>query len=836
MSLSLRYALKDMRGALGSLYLVLMCLILGVGSIAAVQFTSHAVLDGIHKNGRTILGGDLIVRNIYSPASDDLRSWFSDRNAEMIETIEARVMLANADTQDNSLVELKVVPNGYPQYGAFETSPPLNLHDGLKDHGIFLDQALRERLKVEPGQQVRLGNALFTVKGFITHEPDRAGGSRFGLAPRAMISDEDAASTGLLNTGSMVYYDLRIKLPQGVDLETISQDLKTSFPNATWKVTDADNASPQIQRFVERLMVFLTLVGLSSLLIGGIGIGNGVKAHLEERLKTIAILKSLGASKNFIETLYLWQIGLITLVGTGCGILIGSILPFIAAPYISELLPFVVEPRLTLPGFIIPFTFGILTTFSFTLWPLGQAMATSPLELFRATIVRLSGKPARKFQIGTILFALILASVAIANARDTQFAIWFVFSSSACLFLFWLMGTLLSKLAGKIPANNRPALRLGLRNLYRPGNATANTLISLGLGLTVMVSITLIEMNLRQGISSNLPKDAPALFFLDIQGNQKDDFEKLLSEQESVNTIRLSPNLRGKIVSINGTPAADALKDKSESWLLQNDRGFTYESTLPAHSEITSGEWWPTNYNGPPLISVVEDVERGFGVKLGDTITVNILGRDITATIANIRSVNWMNMTINFAITFAPGTLEAAPHSWLATVVADPDQEATIQRTIGSAFPNISMIRLSDAVNSIGEILGNMATAVRVTALVAVITGILVLAGSLAASRMQRVYDVVILKVLGIKNRTLVRGFLFEFCLLGFSAGILSVLFGIGVSWAVMAFLMELKWTFFFWPVLFTLMGGVGLSIAIGWLITGSVLRSPVAPYLRNDV
>jgi putative ABC transport system permease protein len=835
MSLSLRYAIKDMRGALSSLYLVLMCLILGVGSIATVQFTSHAVLEGIQKNGRTILGGDLVIRNIYEPAPQNLRDWLSTRQGDLIETIEARVMLANAQTRDNALVELKVVPEGYPQYGSVEVESRLSLENGLKDNGILIDPALRGRLNLDVGDEVRLGDAIFIVKGFIAHEPDRAGGSRFGLAPRAMIGRTNADSTNLLNKGSMVYYDLRVKLPSGTSLKLFTNELETAFPEAPWKITDADNASPQITRFVERLMLFLTLVGLTALLIGGIGIGNGVRAHLEARLKTIAILKSLGASKVFIEKLYLWQIAIITLAGSVGGIFIGIILQYIAAPQISKFLPFIVEPQITAAAVMTPMIFGFLTSFAFALWPLGQAMSTSPLELFRAVIAPVSGKPSKKFQLGTLSAASVLAGLAVSSAHDAKFALWFVISAIACLFMFWLVGLLISKIAGKIPAPRHPALRLGLRNLHRPGNATSNTLISLGLGLTVMISITLIEMNLRQGIANNLPDDAPAFFFLDIQKDQKDAFEKLLSEQPTVHTIRMSPNLRGKIVSINGVPAEQALVDKSESWLLQNDRGFTYETVLPAHSEITSGEWWPADYKGTPLISVVEDVERGFGVKPGDQITVNILGRDITATIANTRSVNWMNMTINFAITFAPGTLEAAPHSWLATVVAEPEQEAHIQRMIGAEFPNISMIRLSDAVDAIGSVLGNIATAVRITALVAVATGILVLAGSLAASRMQRLYDVVILKVLGIKNRTLVEGFLFEFCLLGLCAGLLSMLLGLAVSWAVMVTMMELQWSFYPIPALITALGGIGLTMMIGWLSTGRVLYTPVAEHLRSD-
>lgn len=835
MSLALRYALKDLRGALSSFRIVLLCLILGVSAIAAVQLTSHSVLSGIEKNGRSLLGGDIVIRNIYAPATTELRTWLADRGASLTETIEARVMVANETTSDNTLAELKAVAEGYPQYGTFTADTGSNLFILLKDKGALLDSSLRDRLDLKAGDILRIGQGLFTVRGFITHEPDRAGSSRFGIAPRVMISATDMASTGLLQPGSMIYYHLRARFSGEINFDQMRNDLKTAFPDATWRITDSDNAAPGITRFTTRLMQFLTLVGLSALLIGGIGIGNGMRAHFESRLKTIAIFKTLGSPVNLIERIYFWQISIIACAGTLTGILIGASLPYIAAPYLSELLPFAVEPQVTWTGLLIPILFGILVSFVFTIWPLGQAIGTSPLELFRSSMSSLGEKPALRYRYLTGISAGFLGALAISTANDTQFAMWFVIGAIACLVIFGSMGWLMARIAGRLPASHSPALRLGLRNLHRPGNATVNTLISLGLGLTVMVSITLIEMNLRQGIAQNLPKDAPAFFFLDIQHDQKKGFEALLKSQPTAHTLKFSPNLRGRIVKVNGIPASEALKDQSESWLLQNDRGFTYTAELPAHSEITSGEWWPENYQGPPLISVVEDVERGFGVKPGDTITVNILGRDITARIANTRSVNWMNMTINFAITFAPGTLEAAPHTWLATVVADPSAETSIQRAIGKAYPNVSMIRLSESIAAAGDILGNIATAVRVTALVAIITGILVLAGSLAATRTQRLYDVIILKVLGIQNRTLMQSFLLEFGILGIMAGGLSMLLGSIISWAVMSQLMDLGWNFYAIPALLTGCVGIGLTILIGWVITGRILVTPAAPHLRND-
>lgn len=834
MNLPVKYALRDLRGALSSLRIAFMCLCLGVGVIAALQFASQSVLDGIAKNGRSILGGDMVIRSIYDPAPPALTKWFAERNAQTIETIEARVMLANAATDDNTLVELKAVPAQYPLYGALESDSGTNAA-ALQGQGILLDRALRDRLNLKTGDAVRLGDAAFTVRGFITNEPDRAGGSRFGLAPRAMIAATDMEATGLFRAGSMIYHDLRVKLPSGADLQTTKAQLEKAFPDAGWKITDADNASPQIKRFVDRLVMFLTLVGLSALLIGGIGIGNGIRAHFEERLKTIAVLKCLGAPVRLIVQIYAVQIGLIALAGTITGSVAGLVLTYLAAPFMSGLLPFTVQPVLTWQGLLIPVVFGLLTVALFAIWPLGQAVKTQALELFHSARKALSGKPPRRFQLVTALAGALLVAIAIATAQNTMFAVWFVIGGCICFTFFYGLGLLIAILAGKMPLPRYPALRLALRNLYRPGNATANILISLGLGLTIMASVTLIELNLRYGIVQNLPKDAPAFFFMDIQGDQKDAFQTLLSQQETASTMIFSPNLRGRIVSVNGVPAREALKDNSERWLLQNDRGFTYVSELPAHSEIIAGEWWPADYKGPPLVSVVEDVVRGFGVGPGDKITVNILGRDIEATIANTRTVNWMNFTVNFAITFAPGTLETAPHSWLATVVADPAQETTIQRNMGRAFPNVSMIRLSDAVNAAGTILGNMANAVRGTALIAIVTGVLVLAGSLAATRRERIYDTVILKVLGTRRSTIIKGFFFEFALLGVVSAIVSLVLGSIISWAVMTYMMELEWTFYPIPALITVGAGICLTLAISWAIMGNVLASSPAKYLRNE-
>jgi putative ABC transport system permease protein len=835
MSLSFTYALRDLRGNLRAFRIVLACLILGVAATASVLMTGASIIGSINSNGRSILGGDFVVRSLQIAFSDTVITWLEQQNARVSQTIESRVMLANKGLTQSSLVELKAIDKTYPLFGNVALDPSQNLHDALRDNGIVLEPALAQRLQINIGDKVQLGNALFTLRGLITNEPDRAGGSRFGLAPRAMISTDALPATGFLGTGGMMNYDLRVALPTASDMPRLRDAFTSQFPSDSWRITDTNNASPQITNFVNRLMLFLSLVGLSTLLVGGVGIHAGMKTHFESRLRAIAIFKSLGASRNLITKIYLWQAGIIIALGTLIGVVIGISAPFIALPFLQTLLPFPVSPVLSLVSVVVPSLFGILTGFVFALWPLGQAVSTSALVLFRAQVVSLDSRPPRQFIVMMSALALCLMILAVATSHNPLFAGWFLLGSLFCFISFGVMGKMIALLATRVHIDNAPSLRIALRNMGRKNNATTFTLMAMGVGLTVLMTITMIEINLREAITSRLPSDAPAFFFLDIQPDQKDAFVKTLESQPSARAIRLSPNLRGRIVSVNGIPAEQALKDQSESWLLQNDRGFTYTPDLPAHSEITAGQWWPKDYAGPPLISVVDDVERGFGVKVGDQITVNILGRDITATIANIRNVDWTNFTINFAITFAPGTLESAPHSWLGTVVADPAMQNTIQQEITKNFPNVTMIKVSDAITTATTIMGNIGIAVRVAAIISILSGLLVLAATLAATRTARLYDTVILKVLGMRSGLLLRGFFIEFGLLGTLAGGLSLLLGAALSWGVMTHIMDLTWVFYPIPALGTGMAAIVLILIMGWVMTGRVLTSPAAPHLRND-
>ncbi|MDY0028734.1 MAG: hypothetical protein RBR86_02200 [Pseudobdellovibrionaceae bacterium] len=829
--LGLRWALRDIRGAWSSFILVLICLIIGLAAITTVQIMAGSILSSIQQNGRVILGADWIARQIYSPIGEAEREWLVSKGASLSESVELRPMIINPETEASALVELKVVDQAYPLYGTFDLESGGDFEAAI-NRGALLDPSLRDKLSFYEDGTVQIGQVVLPVTGWIKNEPDRAGGGRFALAPRVLLSRENFSKTGLENPGSLITYQLRVKWPEGTELK--EDVFKDAFPDATWRLTTHENASPSIQRFVNNILQFLTLVGLSALLIGGIGIANGLRTYFEARLTSIAIYKMVGTPQRLLRAVYFWQISIVTLIGVSIGLALGAILPWIGLNFVRDFLPFPIVLHYKFLGFAIPAVFSVLTMWLFALWPFGQAERTSPLILFRQGVAEANERPSFDLLIVMALLAIELVVFIFITATDQKIALSFIGGAFVCFMIYMTLGHMISIFSGKRAGRSALMPRLALINLGGARNATVLTLVSIGIGLTVLSGITLIDRNLRGILTENMPKDAPAFFFVDIQPEQKDAFVSGISSFSSASNLVMTPNLRGRIKAVNGIPADKALKDARERWLLQNDRGFTYLSEQPAHSEITAGEWWPTDYKGPPLVSVVDDVERGFGVKPGDTITVTILGRDITATIANVREVNWTNFTINFAITFSPGVLEAAPHNWLATVVAPPEAEADLQKKISASFPNISLVRVSDAVQSLQLLLDQMVMAVRIMAILALVTGVFVLSGALLATRMRRSYDAVILKVLGAPQSLLLKSLCLEFLMLGGVAALLAGGLGLVISWGVMVPLMDWSWNFYPMTTIVIVSSGALVIFLTGIVMLKSVLSNSVRSYLQE--
>ena len=829
MRLVLRLARRELRGGVRGLWIVLACLALGVAAIAAVGTLREGIERGLARDGARILGGDLAVQGGAQALPDSLRDWLRARGARVSDVVTMRSMLV-APSGERMLVELKAVDGAWPLLGKVGLDPPgAVLGDGLVAEPLVLD-----RLGVKPGDSVRLGTAQFVMRAALVAEPDRVSTpSVFG--PRVVIGIDQLPRTGLLAPGAIAEHALRAVLPAGADVQATIAELRAAFPETGWRIRDARGAAPGVSEFIDRTSLFMTLVGLTSLLVGGIGVANGVRAWVLARARTIATLRCLGAPPGLVFAVCLVQVMVLAGLGVLAGLVAGAALPVLAEAALRDVLPVVPESGPFPMPLLLAAAYGLLTAAAFALWPLGRAMRIPGAALFRDSLLPERARLPAWLVGANVAAVLALVGLTVAAADERRFALYFCIAAGATLLLFRAGGWALMRLAAWMPAPRRPWARLGLSNLHRPGAPTPLMLVSVGLGLSTLAGVALIEGNLHRQVMEQLPQNAPTFFFIDIQNDQLATFRRIVAGMPGVNDLHEVPSLRARVVAVNGVPAEHVKATPDTSWALRGDRGLTYAATMPEGTRLVAGSWWPTNYDGPPLVSFDANLARGWGVHVGDTIRLNVLGRDLDFRVASLRDIAWRSLSINFTLVASPGLLEHAPHMHIATVRADPDDQAPLLRAVTDALPNVSGIRVSDVLATVGDLLGRIGAALGATGAVTLAAGALVLAGAVAAGQRRRIQEAVILKSLGATRAQIRAAWLVEFGVLGVAAGLLAAAVGTAASWAVVREVMGTEWWFLPGRLAVTMAACVALMLAFGYVGTAAALRARAAPLLRNE-
>ena len=846
-ALALRLARRELRGGLKGFRIFLGCLMLGVAAIAGIGSVSQSMLAGLQQDGRSLLGGDIDLRLVHRPASAEQRAWLEAR-AEVSEVTELRTMARAAEPAEPAarrvLVELRAVDSLYPLYGAVGLEPagPLDGALAFRDGawGAVADANLLNRLNLTPdrtstGVRVRVGEAIYEIRATLAQEPDRAT-RLFAFGPHFLVARDSLPATGLVQPGSMIRYHYRLRLPEDRSATAVRAALTEAFPEAGWRIRDARQAAPGVQRFIVRLTLFLTLVGLTALLVGGLGVGNAVRSYLEERTATIATLKCLGAPGRLIFRVYLTQIMILALAGVAAGLVLGAGAPYLVGLLLSQNFGWSLAIRLYPQPLLTAAAFGLLTAWAFTLWPLAQARAIPAAALFRNLVAPArTGRFHARTALAVALAGLLLSALAIATASDPWVGVYFVAGALVALATFRITAEGMVAAARRLPRPRRPSLRLAIANLHRPGAPTVSVVMSLGLGLTVLAAVVLVEGNLARQIRETLPARAPAFYFIDIQPGQAEAFDRIVAQTPGTGELRRVPMLRGRIATVNGkTP--DQLEIPPEiAWVFRGDRGLTWARHAPKGAALTLGEWWPEDYRGPPLVSLDAEVATALGLGPGDRLGVNILGRVVEVEIANLRRIDWAGLGINFVMVFSPGLLEQAPQSHIATVAAEPEAEDALERAVTDRFANISAIRVKEALEAVAALLGHIAAAVRATAAVTLAAGVLVLAGALAAGHHRRVYDTVIFKVLGATRADVARAFLIEYGALGLLSAAVAAVIGSLAGYLVLTEVMHMPFVFLPQAVIGTVVLATAITLFLGFLATWRALGQKAAPLLRNQ-
>jgi putative ABC transport system permease protein len=843
MWLPLRFALRELRGGLQGFYVFIACIALGAMAIAGVGSMAASLTDGLARQGRVILGGDVSFSLIQREAKPNELA-FLRSHGEVSSAATLRAMARTADGKA-TLVEIKAVDNAYPLFGEAVLDPAGKLGDALAQHdgmfGAVADPTLLARFGIKPGATLTVGNATFVLRAALTSEPDKLAGG-IGFGPRLMISEDALRATGLIQPGSLVRWTYRVRLPDSDSSDAaanrVVDQARAQLPEAGWDVHTRRNASPQLERNVDRFTQFLTIVGLTALLVGGVGVGNAVKSHLDRRRDTIATMKALGASGARVFAIYLTQVMLLALIGGAIGMVLGAILPFAISWTFGSIIPLPIIPAVHPHELVLALVYGLLTALAFALWPLGRAHDVPVGALFRDMVAPQGHRPRPIYMAATALSIAVLTALAVLLAYDRRVAILYVGAAAAVFVLLRLVALLLMVIAARVPHARSTVLRMAVANIHRPSALTPTIVLSLGLGIALLVTVIEIDANLRQQFTNELPARAPTFYFLDIPSDQSGGFDDFVHKQAPGAVLEEVPMLRGRIVSANGIPA-EQLKPKDDAaWVLQSDRGITYGDQLPEGSRLVEGEWWKPDYNGPPLVSFEKRIADGLGLKLGDPITVNVLGRNITAKIANLRIVDWQSLSINFVMVFTPNAFRGAPHTRLATLAypdgGAPGQEGAMIRAVADTFPMITTVQVKDALEAIGALIGNLLLAIRGASAITLLAAALVLGGALAAGHRHRVYDAVILKTLGATRGRLLTAYTIEYLMLGVATALFGVLSGLVTSWLIVTELMHLRFMWLPWPALAAAAAAVAVTLVLGLLGTFRALGQKPAPVLRN--
>jgi putative ABC transport system permease protein len=839
LAIALRLALRELRGGLSGFYIFLACIALGTGAIAAVNSVSRAITGAIASQGQTLLSADVRFELDNREATAEELAYLRSLGQVSV-TTGLRSMVRVPDGSQQTLVEVKAADSAYPLYGAVTTEPQRPLTEMMaEDNGVYGAVAaplLLERLGIPVGSELLLGNARLKITGTLVSEPD-AISEGFGFAPRLLMSRDALRASGLIQTGSLVEHAYKIKLDDPLARRTLAASANKQFPSAGWSIRTADRAAPSLTENVDRFSQFLTLVGLTALIVGGVGVANAVRAFLDSKRTTIATFKCLGAPAFVVTMIYLFQILLIGGVGILFGLVIGTIAPFVALGFLQGVLPVPAEVTFYPSALGLAALFGILTTFAFAILPLGHAREVPATALFREQSFDQTRLPSWPYLLAGGGALAALAALAIFSAEERFIAVVFLASVAGAFVLLRLVAAGISALARRSPRVNSPALRLAIGNIHRPGALTSSVVLSLGLGLALLVTLALIDGNLRRQLTGTMMQNAPNFFFVDIQSNEREGFTDVVRRSSPEGTINLVPMLRGRIIAFNGQDVMQMNVPPGGRWVLRGDRGITYEEKIPENAKVTEGEWWPENYSGEPLVSFSAEEAGELGLKIGDTVTVNVLGRNITARIANFRDIEWESLSINFVMVFSPNTFRGAPHAWLATLTdanATPAQEGEILRAVTNAYPTITTVRVKDALDIAEQLVGQLATAIRAAAAVALVASILVLSGALAAGNRARTHDAVILKTLGGTRAMLIRAFSYEYLILGLATAIFALVAGGIAAWFVVSRIMNLQASFMPDVAGGTIVIALVLTVGIGLLGTWRILGQKAAPVLRE--
>ena len=883
----LRMAWRETRGAWRHFLYFFACIAIGVGALVGVSLFGANVDRAVTKEARGLLGGDLEIRLTHplSLAGQAVLHSLGERGMAFTHVSELVAMAAlttrgSSVTQSTQIIELKAVESTYPLYGAIRLdpaqSPDVLLHPderrcgGYSCFGAVVQESLLIRMGLSVGDQLKIGQAMFLITGIVRTEPDRMANA-FSLGPRVMIAQEGLQAAELIKPGSRVRERYLVKVPPSMPVEPLLSELRGRLVADSARVSSYRAAQPQLRQFLDQLSRYLGLIGLTALFIGGLGVGTSIHAFLRDKLRTIAILKAIGADSATVVSTYVVQAIFLGCVGSLAGILLGIALqrglpPLMAGLFVSDLLDQLgVSSELSWSS-IRPLmkgaALGLLSTLLFTLWPLLKIRDIHPGAIFRRdaeqnTVEQETCSSRRwvkwgladRLNVGTA-GGIILGLCALSVWQAGSWSIGFLFlgALSLAITVLFVCAQVFVRGLAWVPLPRLLSIRYAVGNVVRPGGQAAGIMVAIGIGVMVIVTVSLVEQALLHQVQENRPADAPTFFFIDIQPDQAKEFVSLVDRQTGRARPELTPLVRSRLHAIDGhvitveegvekdEKRTEGKEERGKQWYLTREYVLTFLEQLPKDNQLVKGEWWkPGQVFSTPQVSVEEEAATHLGLAIGSIVEFDIQGATVAAKVSSIRKVEWGNFSTNFYMILSPRALEGAPFTYVATVRVSPQEEVPLQQAVVASFPNVSAIHIGDVLEGFARVLDRLSLAIRAVAIFCVVAGGLVMAAALAATRYRRLYESVILKALGATRGLIARAFAIEYVLLGAVAGLIGLILGGVLSWAVLRYVFDLPWSIHPRVLGIGLILTMLLTLIVGFASTYRILGQRPLAVLRHE-
>ena len=811
----LKLSLRELKGSFNEFKIVMISIFLGVFIITAVGSLSKNLKHEINNKSSELLGGDFELSTTYQEFPIKIKEWL-EKNGKTSLIIELRTMLTSNQSVGlkRRIVELKAVDQNWPLKGVPIIVPNKSINKSLKmndnNNGALIDASLQKQLEIKVGDVLQLGKTKIQINGIIKKEPDRMFSfATFGS--RLLISNATLKASGLVIPGSLVKYKIKfIPNNKNIDLSFLNKFVQ----GTNISIKNIKNSTNNFNSFIDKTSLFISLVGLITLLISGVGISNGVKGYLIKKIKNIAIFKALGAQNSIVFKIYFFQIIFIFLISIIPALIAGISIPFLLKTLISDSFLSTFEPFIFWEPIIISFLFGLIVCILFTIIPISKTYEIKPIQLLRLSAHHSLNNYSKKISALLLILIFALCFLIFKLTNDLKLSVY-IFGVVLISFLILKGMTNLFFLSfRKLKFKIGSLLEIARKSLIRPDTFAKSIVISFSIGLALLITLNIIEESLENKIANTINKQAPNYFLIDIQPNQINQVKALTAEFIGKDSLNAQPMLRGRVTAINNLKVENLKINKDVNWVLKRDRAFSWSNKIPKNVKIISGEWWPNDYTGPLLLSIGDKVAKGLNVKIGDKIQFNILGRNFEAEIFNTREIIWQNMDINFIFILSKNKIQNAPHSWIATTTnTNKEMNNALIEKIVSNFSNISAVSVEETYVAIKSILNLLITIVNSIAFITLLSGVIVLAGILNVSKKDKLYEVAIFKILGARPKKIIFLWLQEFLIIGLMASLISILIGMSVSFILVTYIFQIDYYFNYITL-------ITLSLIVPFLIT----------------